>query len=117
MAARRAKKALDFVKDFNGSLDSLLESLPTQYLQCRSFGHSWRPANAGYNQADKVFEQSLKCTRCTATRSFTVSPSSGAYTSRTPYTYPDGYVVKGTGRMRTEDNNAIRLAQMMRLVP
>lgn len=90
--------------------DLNFDDLPTNYLQCRNFGHAWQPISVTHDPGSGAYEQGLRCMRCTAERSY-VLDREGWFVKRRPYTYPSGYVFpKGTGRLDKHDRADLRVA-------
>ena len=86
------------------------------HLQCRDFGHSWRPFSAWFHQEHKEFVQTLRCQRCTSTRTRYLSARGAIIQSS--YDYADGYTMpRGLGRMTGEDRDHIRLQSVLRTMP
>jgi hypothetical protein len=93
--------------------DTAIELMPAQFLQCRDFGHSWRPFKV--TQPGPYFEQTLRCARCKTQRTRLLSLTGARVSSS--YDYADGYQMKGYGPMTGGDRDHIRLASIMRLLP
>jgi hypothetical protein len=92
----------DAVRDYASGLSN-------QQLQCRDFGHNWRPHTAA-RRDDGGYDRSLVC-RCKARR-IQVLDSYGRIVA-THYEYPDGYQLpKGTGRISSDDKGVLRLASI-----
>lgn len=85
------------------------------FVQCRDFGHSWRPLSARWLEKQSCYESVLRCTRCGTDRhrwlSSTGTQLSGAYE------YADGYLVKGLGRLTGTDRDMVRLASVLAVLP
>jgi len=92
-----------------------IETMPLDHLQCRDWGHSWRPFTAHWVEADKCFESVLRCQRCRSVRIRYLSARGELLSSR--YDYADNYLVEGIGRLDSEDRNHIRLASVLRVIP
>lgn len=94
------------------------QSLPTNYLQCRDFGHSWRPFTARWVAEERAYESQLRCGRCKTVRYRWISRTGeqlGAH-----YDYAPGYLAskpKGIGRLVREDRNWLRLESVLRVLP
>jgi len=87
----------------------------TDHLQCRDFGHSWRPRTARWIETEKCYETELRCQRCTSIRLRYLSARGDIISSR--YQYADGYTVKGLGRLTGDDRAQIRLESVLRFMP
>lgn len=101
------------VEDFLNSL----AGMPDEYLQCRTMQHSWveeekftvidsgREVTRRPRGGEQVFaERRLHCTRCGMVRSdaYRITSSSGhtaLHKIASSYFPPDGYWVKGAGRL------------------
>jgi len=86
------------------------------HLQCRDFGHSWRPWSARWVESEKSYEQALRCQRCTSIRYRYLSARGSII--RSSYDYADGYVMPpGMGRLDGADRDHIRLTSVLRVMP
>jgi len=81
------------------------------HIQCRDFGHSWRPYTAKWNAKERAYETQLKCQRCTTLRQRWLSAKGEQLSGN--YDYPDGYLVKGMGRLTGHDRDVIRLQSVL----
>lgn len=91
------------------------EELPERFLQCRDFGHSWRPWAVRFDREYNSYERTLRCTRCRSERHESLGLS-GAKAGR-GYTYPDGYQAPpGTGHLVLADRDELRIASIQRLI-
>jgi hypothetical protein len=90
-------------------------SLPEEFLLCRDLGHTWRPASARWVPDLNAYERSMRCGRCRAERTQTLSPGglilSGSYHYETGYTAP-----AGTGALGQDGRGALRLESIARLI-
>lgn len=90
-------------------------SLPTEYLQCRDFGHLWRPTSVHYAPEDRTYTQTMRCGRCQTERDRTLSISGAILSSA--YHYASGYSApEGTGRLGTEGRDHLRLESVLRFI-
>lgn len=89
------------------------EELPTAFLQCRDFGHSWRPHTASWSRELVCWERVLQCARCTAERVQRLSRDGGVLGGH--YEYPEGYLHLKGGRLTGQDRDALRLQSTMRV--
>jgi hypothetical protein len=92
------------------ALEQQIYGMAVEHVQCRDFGHSWRPFSARWLPADNCFEQILRCQRCTTTR--TRHLGSRGQQLDSSYDYVEGYTVKGMGRLSGTDRDVIRLASV-----
>jgi hypothetical protein len=95
-------------------LDTALHHLRTTYLQCRDFGHSWRPYTAVWDSDYNVYRTALRCTRCHTTRHRDINRRGEQLSNR--YDYADGYIIKGSGRLTGEDRDTLRLTSLEQLL-
>lgn len=91
-------------------IDDAIEQMSAQSLICRDLMHSWRPHTAW--KIDGGFERTLRCIVCETER-VEVLNSFGEVLRR-HYSYADGYLVPGTGRLDAADRGKIRLAGILR---
>lgn len=91
-------------------LDDAIDKLSTEHVQCRDFGHSWRPRGAVWIPRDNCFKQTFACARCTTER-YRYLNSRGSILSAS-YDYPEGYQMTGHGFMTSSDRDRVRLASM-----
>jgi len=96
------------------SIDEALGDLDDSSLQCRDFGHSWRPFDARWLPSRRQYDERLQCGRCKTLR-VRLLDSRGAQLAA-HYVYPDGYLVKGLGRLTGTDRDALRLAGVQLLL-
>ncbi|MFD0331880.1 hypothetical protein ACFQZC_36310 [Streptacidiphilus monticola] len=84
-------------------------TLNQQQLQCRDFGHNWRPHTAA-RRADGGYDRSLIC-RCRTVRMQVLDQWGRVVSSQ--YAYPDGYEMpRGIGRISSDDKGVLRLASI-----
>lgn len=79
------------------------------HLQCRDYGHLWRPRNA--RKIGRIYEQTLVCERCTTERVRHLSARGELLDAH--YSYAAGYTMKGLGRLTGADRDQIRLASIL----
>lgn len=92
------------------TLDDLLGKMETEFVQCRDFGHSWRPHVARWVGKDNCYEVIRRCARCDTERAMLLSSRGQILSSA--YDYPQGYQMKGMGRMTSSDRDHVRLASL-----
>lgn len=96
-------------------LGQAIRGLTPEYVQCRDFGHSWRPFSARWLSRENCFESILRCARCTTERTRFLGPRGQLMTSR--YDYSDGYQMPpGTGHLSSSDRDQIRLASIQSIL-
>jgi hypothetical protein len=98
--------------DPNFRLDAVVDGMRVEHLQCRDFGHSWRPFTA--RQVKHIYEQQLRCSRCHTLRKRLLSMRGEVLSSS--YEYADSYVIKGLGRIVGDEKDHLRLASILKLV-
>jgi hypothetical protein len=85
-------------------------------LQCRDFGHAWRPYTARWDTDEKAYEQQIRCSRCKTVRKRLLTRT-GAYARNPKYDYTPGYLFPGLGRLSKDDRNWVRLESVLRVLP
>jgi hypothetical protein len=85
-----------------------IAGMPDTHLLCRDFGHSWRPYAAEWIPQRRQYLEALLCARCQTVRRRLLDEY-GAQLGQS-YTYADGYLVHGVGRLTGDDRNSLRLA-------
>lgn len=106
MARRTRMPRLRIVK--GNPVSTALGAMPDTHLLCRDFGHSWRPWDAQWIPQRRQYVEALLCSRCQTVRKRLLDEY-GAQLGQS-YTYADGYLVHGLGRLTGDDRNAVRLA-------
>lgn len=91
-------------------LGKAIAELQPEHIQCRDFGHSWRPYHAIWMPKLNYYEAILKCARCGTERMRLIGARGQILGSK--YEYADGYTMKGAGRMSTSDRDQVRLASI-----
>lgn len=99
----------------NSDLDAAISHMELEFIQCRDFGHSWRPYSARWLPSDNCYESQLRCARCKAIRTRWLSRTGSQVGGG--YDYADGYLVKGIGRLTGTDRDKIRLASVLAVLP
>lgn len=89
-----------------------LDAMDTATLECRDFGHSWRAYTASWLKSERCYESRIVCARCGTFRVRRLT-TAGAVLS-THYAYPEGYLVKGLGRLVGDDRNVLRVESLLR---
>lgn len=95
-------------------LGAAIAGMSDAQLQCRDFGHSWRPFTAEYIPQRRQYLEALRCSRCRAQRLRLLGQRGELLANR--YVYPDGYLVQGLGRLDSDDRDALRLASLQLLL-
>jgi hypothetical protein len=86
-----------------------------EIVDCRAFGHEWGPYTAEWEVPQ--IHVALVCQRCNAQKRFTIDSRNGLYVHRPYIAYPDGYLVKGLGRILGDVKGELRLAAVARYAP
>lgn len=86
--------------------------MPDTYLECRDYAHAWRPLSA--SRTPTGFVRVRQCSRCHTERHEELSQHGGIVSSH--YTYPDGYLLSGLGRIAGDSRDALRLASIVRTI-
>lgn len=102
---------LRVVKDVHVAIAKLSRA----FMECRDWGHSWRPYTVGVDQRSNTFEETLRCSRCYTRRHRLISGRTGSIV-KTHYTYREGYLIPGWGRMSKDDKGELRLAVLRVMV-
>jgi hypothetical protein len=106
---RMSPRAEDF------DLDNAIHAMPSQFIQCRDFGHLWRPRAATWVAEKEHYETELKCQRCKTVRLRYIGPRGELLKSG--YDYSAGYVVTGMGRLDGAERDLLRLESVLRVLP
>jgi len=93
------------------SVDEAVKHMAFEHIQCRDFGHSWRPYSARWMPTFNQYESQLMCARCKTIRTRFMSRTGALLDSK--YDYADGYTVKGLGRLSGVDRDVIRLQSIL----
>lgn len=86
--------------------------LKDAYLTCRTLGHAWRPRTASWNSEARAYYAAYLCERCGGERACWFDQYGRPVSNR--YTYPEGYVMPGVGRLDRDDRGTIRLEALAR---
>lgn len=88
--------------------------LPDQFLPCREISHQWVPLSASWDDEARIYLRSLRCRICHTRKHQRLLPDGHIASSKMEY--PDGYLVKGQGRMRTWQRDELRLRLVNRQI-
>jgi hypothetical protein len=83
------------------------------FLECRLYGHHWRPASARFHDTYRYWRIVQRCPRCTSERVAELD-SNGHVTSQAIH-YADGYLTDGIGRIVGNSRDTLRLATIQRI--
>lgn len=95
-------------------ISDAIAGMPDTHLLCRDFGHSWRPWGAEWIPQRRQYAEALVCSRCDTVRRRLLDEY-GAQLAQS-YTYADGYLVHGLGRLTGDDRNSLRLAGLRAVI-
>lgn len=96
-------------------IDGWRKGLTGDFLQCRDFGHLWRPVTARWSADDNAYSRTMRCGRCHTERDQLLTPYGHVISSA--YSYTDGYAApRGQGRLGTAARDSIRLESILRLI-
>lgn len=109
--AKRRSTAAPPPKMTGSEIERAVKAMDLAFIQCRDFGHSWRPYSARWMAADNAYHSELMCQRCKTIRQRWLSRT-GAQLSGN-YDYPAGYLVQGMGRLTGSDRDVIRLQSVL----
>jgi hypothetical protein len=100
------------------SLDELAEiadELPTNYLRCRLWGHTWPQKNERSEVVDlNTMKFTCVCDSCEAEKFRNVTVLGSLLQSG--LIYPEGYVLLGVGHLTTAERDVIRAAYVRRVL-
>lgn len=91
-----------------------LAGMDEDHLLCRDLGHAWRPHQAQWVPQRRQFVETLRCTRCKGERARLLGEHGELLANR--YTYADGYLMHGLGRLTGDGRNMLRLAGLEILI-
>lgn len=97
--------------DHERDVEGAVNKMSVDHLQCRDFGHSWRPFSARWMPRENYYESQLRCARCHTIRTRWLSRT-GAQVGGS-YDYAEGYQIKGLGRLTGTDRDHVRLASVL----
>jgi hypothetical protein len=95
-----------------GDIEHAAEQWSESVLECRDTGHHWERARASHIRRLHYYTVIHICSRCGMFRTREMSESGHVYANS--YTYPDGYLLKGLGRIAGEAKDAIRALALTR---
>lgn len=88
------------------------EALPTPYLKCRQYSHSWNDYTV--DKVGSKFIVVTLCPRCESKRITTLSRTGAILKSH--YDYSEGYLTHDIGRIAGGGRNALRLVGVNRIL-
>lgn len=90
---------------------STIENLDPEFVMCRDLLHAWRYFDVIHKKEEKHYEEILRCARC-GTLKHRFIGYNGGFAKSSKYTYPAGYVVKGSGRATAETRAKVRIVAL-----
>lgn len=84
-----------------------------QILECRTYGHHWTPQGATWTKDRRAIATTQVCP-CEATRHVLLDGRTG-WVITSHIDYPDGYLLKGVGRITGDAKGALRLTVVSRV--
>jgi hypothetical protein len=81
-------------------------------LECRAYGHAWRPHDVKNDRRARRYLVSQVCDRCTTVRHQEMDYRGQLDPGKSWYDYPPGYLTHGQGRMTGEARGALRIAAL-----
>lgn len=96
-------------------MDSAIAQMSDNQIMCRELRHAWKPWTVHTDTKAKLYEVKLRCTKCKTVRVREIGFHGQLIGNR--YEYPDGYLVKGLGRLDDNDRARLRLESVFRLLP
>lgn len=91
-----------------------LPDIQPEHLACRDYGHAWQPFTAEWHRKQRAYFVQLRCARCGTVRARLLDRYGAQISNH--YTYPDQYLVHGSGRLTGAQRDGIRLASVQRLL-
>lgn len=93
-------------------LATAIKGMDTSFVYCRRYRHGWEPWQAEALPRKAGFIEAIRCWRC-GTERHEVLDRYGDQTKHPRYVYPDGYLMKGVGRLMASDRGQLRIASIM----
>lgn len=91
--------------------DNALEEMAPEFVKCRDYMHAWRDYTATHNRSERTYKVTMRCDRCMTLKHRLLNERGSMLDSW--YDYPDGYVIKGAGRLNVADRDKIRLRSLL----
>lgn len=103
-----------------GEVQSATKQWTDGVLQCRMYGHEWQPSRAVYNRKGRFFYIERICLRCMpeeggfpTTKHEELSERGTVLASW--YTYAEGYLTNGIGRITGDARDELRISTVERI--
>ncbi len=94
--------------------DEAIEQMSAQAITCRDYSHNWTPWYVTEWRGRGGFERGVRCGVCATARIESLDNWGRLVPGSRKYEYPEGYLVKGTGRLDKDFRAAIRLTSLLR---
>lgn len=111
---RKSRKAEQLTDPHSVDVGRAINAMAPEHIQCRDYGHNWQPSNAAWLASEQCYRVDLRCSRCSTIRTRLLNRRGAQLESH--YDYPDGYAVKGIGRLTGTDRDQIRLKSVLGLI-
>lgn len=92
---------------------SFAQGLEDDYLTCRTWAHSWDPGTSTVRRESYRIYWAISCRSCGTARTRVISPRGEIIANQ--YQYPDGYTLKGIGRIDSGGLALFRLEALERI--
>jgi hypothetical protein len=83
-------------------------------LECRAYGHQWRPSRVIYNKVDRFYAIYQTCPRCEKAERYQEMTTTGRVVASYIH-YEPGYLAVGVGPIVGEAKDAVRVAAVVRV--
>jgi hypothetical protein len=87
-------------------------TIPDNFLECRDYGHNWKPYNAEVDNRRRFVKRIQQCGNCESFRSHKISTAVRSRGQLIPgsasYSHAEGYLNKGHGRLTADAKDQIR---------
>lgn len=90
-------------------VDEAIQSLSAAHLRCRDYGHAWTPYDA--YRIPGGFNRRMRCRDCGTLREQLLDRSGDVLKGH--YSYAEGYLIAGIGRLVGADRGRLRLASVL----
>jgi hypothetical protein len=94
-------------------VESQADQWSEDFLQCRLYGHPWRPSRATFNSRFRYYYVVQLCPRCLSERHAELNERGHIMASWMKY--PEGYLTKKIGRIVGDGRDVLRLAALTRV--
>ena len=84
-----------------------IDDIPDEFLLCRDLGHAWAPHDVKISRKFGEIHRILQCRSCPTQRTQILDMD--GYAKRSRYEYPEGYVLRGVGRLSVADRAHVRV--------